>query len=53
MGCQIVIHSFDYYVHRDIVQRYRFHNIASQIQSFMFKRKILFFGLFLYKFIQL
>lgn len=42
MGCQIVIHSFDYFVHRDIVQRYRFHNIASQIQSFMFKRKILF-----------
>lgn len=53
MGCQIVIHSFDYFAHGGDMQRYRFHNIASQIQSFMFKGKKTFFGLFLYRFIQL
>lgn len=52
MGCQIVIHSFDYFAHGGDMQRYRFHNIASQIQSFMFKGKKL-LGLFLYRFIQM
>lgn len=42
MGCQIVIHSFDYFARGGDMQRYRFHNIASQIQSFMFKGKKLF-----------